>query len=292
MSRIRRELYGWMFLLPATLLLFLFTLYPIAVGTLLAFFKYDLLQPPKFVGFENFALMLRDRFFWIALKNSLLYILVVPILQFIALLVAVGLSRAIWGRNFFKVALYVPAIMSTVVIGIVWRWLLDQKGVLNYLLLKLGMIEKPIAWLASPNFAIWAVMAVTIWRGIGFYALIYLAALQAQPIEYQEAAMVDGATSSQVFWKITVPLLRPAILFATTISLIAALKVFEEIYVLTGGGPIFSTYTMMLFIFEKAFVDLNLGYAAAIGVVLAAFIALFSVVNFRIFKEGGYERYE
>jgi len=274
------------------MLLFLFTLYPIAVGTLLAFFKYDLARSPEFVGLENFAAMFHDRFFWIALKNSLLYILVVPVIQFAAILVAVGLSRAIFGRNFFRAALYVPAIMSTVVIGLTWRWILDQKGILNYVLLNLGILEKPIAWLANPHFAIWAVMAVTVWRGIGFYALIYLAALQSQPVEYQEAAMVDGATPSQVFWKITVPLLRPAILFATTISLIAALKVFEEIYVLTGGGPIFSTYTMMLFIFEKAFVDLNLGYAAAIGLVLAAVIAVFSVVNFRMFKEGGYERYE
>lgn len=292
MGRTKRELAGWMFLLPALVLLFAFTLYPIFVGAGLSFFKYDLLRPPKFVGLENFSAILQDRFFWIALKNSLLYLAVVPVIHIAAMLVAVGLNGAIRGRNFFRAALYVPAIMSTVVIGLTWRWILDQKGILNYVLLNLGILEKPIAWLANPHFAMWAVMAVTVWRGIGFYAVIYLAALQSHPVEYTEAALVDGATPSQIFWKVTVPLLRPAILFCLTISLVAALKVFEEIYVLTAGGPLFSTYTMMLFIFEKAFVDLNLGYAAAIGLVLAVVIAAFAVINFRVFREGGYESHE
>jgi putative chitobiose transport system permease protein len=167
----------------------------------------------------------------------------------------------------------------------------DQAGIVNWVLRSLGAIERPLSWLSHPTITLYAVMFVTLWKGLGWYMVIYLAGLQSIPAEYEEAAGLDGASRARVFWHITVPLLRPYVLLASLISTMSAVKVFEEIYVMTRGGPFFSTYTMFMYIFDEAFQELNMGYAAALAVVLAAVILVFSVINFRVFRRGGLEYY-
>ncbi|MBI1974819.1 MAG: sugar ABC transporter permease, partial [Parcubacteria group bacterium] len=162
---------------------------------------------------------------------------------------------------------------------------------LNYVLLELGVLEKPIPWLSHPKYALWVVMAVTVWKGLGYYALIFFSFLQSQSKEYQEAAQVEGASALQVLRHITVPLMKPAFLLCSTLSLVSALKVFEEVYVLTKGGPLFSTYTLMLFIFEEV-VGRELGYAAAAGIFLGVLVGIFALANFVLFRRGGYQPYE
>jgi len=289
--RLRSTVIAYLFLLPALGLLAVFTFYPVVYGTVLSLFEYDIINPPRYVGGQQFQRLLGDRYFWIAIANSAKYILVVPVIQLGSILLAVLVNRRLRAIGAFRAAYYIPVITSWPVVGIMWTWMYDQQGIVNWILRSLDLISRPISWLSHPTIALYAVMFVTMWKGLGWYMVIYLAGLQSIPTEYEEAAMLDGASRSAVFWRITVPLLRPYVLLASLISTMAAVKVFEEIYVMTRGGPFFSTYTMFMYIFDEAFQELNMGYAAALAVVLAAVILVFSVVNFRVFRSGGLEWY-
>ena len=289
--RARSTLIAYLFLLPALGLLAVFTFYPVIYGTVLSLFSYDIINPPRYVGFEQFQKLLRDRYFWIALTNSAKYVLVVPVIQLCSLLLAVLVNRKLRGIQAFRAAYYVPVITSWPVVGIMWTWMYDQAGIVNWVLRSLGALDRPLSWLSHPTITLYAIMFVTLWKGLGWYMVIYLAGLQSIPAEYEEAAGIDGASRARIFWHITVPLLRPYVLLASLISTMAAVKVFEEIYVMTRGGPFFSSYTMFMYIFDEAFQELNMGYAAALAVVLAAVILVFSIVNFRVFRRGGLEYY-
>jgi len=199
--------------------------------------------------------------------------------------------RSLRGIGWFRAAFYLPVVTSIVVVGLLWRWLLDESGLVNYVLLRLGLIHAPVHWLSNPAIALYAVMFVTLWKGLGYYMVIYLAGLEAIPSGYEEAAALDGAGPFTRLWRVTIPLLRPSILLAGTLSAIAALRVFEEVYVMTGGGPVYSTYTMFYYMFDQAFGSLHLGYAAALGVVLAAITIVLAVANFRLLRHGGLTYY-
>jgi putative chitobiose transport system permease protein len=289
--RVRTTLIAYLFLAPALGLLAVFTFYPVIFGTLLSLFEYDIINPPRYVGLRQFERLLGDRYFWIAIANSAKYVLVVPVIQLGSILLAVLVNRQLRGIKAFRAAYYVPVITSWPVVGIMWTWMYDQQGIINYILQSLQAIDRPISWLSHPTLTLYAVMFVTMWKGLGWYMVIYLAGLQSIPTEYEEAAMMDGASRARVFWNVTIPLLRPYILLASLVSTMAAVKVFEEIYVMTRGGPFFSTYTMFMYIFDEAFQELNMGYASALAVVLAAVILVFSVINFRVFRRGGLEYY-
>lgn len=290
-SKLRTAVVAYLFLLPALTLLAIFTFYPVIFGTVLSLFDYDMISPPRYVGLEQFHRLLLDRYFWIALTNSAKYVIVVPVIQLCSILLAVLVNRRLRGIGAFRAAYYIPVITSWPVVGIMWTWMYDQQGVVNWVLRSLDAIARPIPWLSHPTIALYAVMFVTLWKGLGWYMVIYLAGLQGIPAEYEEAAMIDGASRGRVFWHVTIPLLRPYVLLASLLSTIAAVKVFEEIYVMTRGGPFFSTYTMFMYIFDKAFQELNMGYAAALAMVLAAIVLVFSVINFRLFRRGGLEWY-
>ncbi|HKV46145.1 MAG TPA: sugar ABC transporter permease [bacterium] len=287
----RRTLTAYLFLLPALLLLGTFTFYPVLFGTALSLFDYDVISPPRFVGFANFHQLAGDRYFWIALWNSFKYLAVVPVLQGCAILLALWVHRAARGIAWLRAAYYLPVVTSIVVVGILWRWLYDDAGLVNFVLLRLGLVAAPIHWLSDPAIALYAVMFVTLWKGVGYYMVIYLVGLEAIPPGYTEAAAIDGASPLEQLRRVTLPLLRPSILLASTLSAISALRVFEEVYVMTGGGPVYSTYTMFYYMFDQAFGALHLGYAAALGVVLAVVTVVLSVVNFRLMREGGLSYY-
>ena len=287
----RTSAVAYLFLAPALVLLGVFTFYPVAFGTALSLYDYDVISPPRFVGLAHFRALREDRFLWIALGNSVKFLLVVPVLQALSIGLAVATNAPLRGIRWFRAAYYLPVVTSMVVAGLMWRWLYEQDGVINFFLTQAGVLAKPISWLGHPDLALYAVMFVTLWKGLGYYMVIYLAGLQGIPPEFEEAAVTDGATRWQVFRWVTLPLLRPSILLASTISAIAALKVFEEVYVMTGGGPMFRTYTMFFYIFDKGFQQLELGYAAALAVVLAAVIMVLSIVNFRVFRQGGWTYY-
>ncbi len=287
-----------MFLGPALLLLGIFTFYPIFCGVLLAFTEFSLLRhtvegqlvPPRFVGVHNFQRLWLDPYFWKALGNSIKYLLVVPVIQLAAIAIAVMVDKPFRGRQFFRTAFYIPVITSVVVVGITWRWVFRSDGLANYLLGLVGL--GPIGFLTDPDFALFSIMFVTLWQGLGYYMILYLAGLQSVPEELEEAARLDGATPWDIFWNVTIPMLKPTIALCTIISCISALKVFGEIFVMTPkGGPSQSTLTMVYYIYQKAFEDFDMGYSAAVALVLAGVVGIISWINIRYFKDGGLSSY-
>ncbi|MBZ9751588.1 ABC transporter permease subunit [Deinococcus sp. HMF7620] len=288
----RSTLLSYTFLAPALVLLAVFTFYPLLYGSYLGFTEYNGARfanglAPKWVGTDNFEKLFADPLFLTALKNSVKYLLVVPALQLGALAVAVLVNKQLPGMAIFRAGYYVPVVTSVSLAAVMWEWVFNREGTLNWLLRSLGLTstESQFGWLNSEAWAFWAVMLVTFWRGFGYYMVLYLAGLQTIPEELEEAAVLDGASAWQRFWRITVPLMRPTILLCTLLSTIAALRVLEEVLVLTNGGPLNSTYTALMYVYAKAFqgFDFDYGLASAAGLVVAAVALLLSAVNFRLF---------
>ncbi|MCD6310831.1 MAG: sugar ABC transporter permease [Candidatus Eremiobacteraeota bacterium] len=291
---------AYMFLLPALVLLAVFTLYPMIKGVILSFYEYNMIRtndmglpvPPVYVGIENYRAIFSDPLFFMALKNSILYLLIVPAIQIGALVIAVLLNRKAVGVYFMRTAMYLPVITSIVIVGIAWKWIFVSDGLLNFILVeKLHLLPERIGWLTDRRIALFSVMFVTLWQGLGYYMLLYLSGLQAISPEHVDAAYIDGANPWQIFTKITIPLIKPTMMLCFVISCLGALKVFGEIYVMTGGGPENSTLTMVYYIFIKGFNDFRMGYASALGVVFAFVLGFISYLNVKLFKEGGLQYY-
>ncbi|XFA72277.1 sugar ABC transporter permease [Thermosynechococcaceae cyanobacterium Okahandja] len=285
----RRALIPYAFLAPAVLLLTLTVFWPALQAFVLSFSRYDadLLSAPRWVGLANFEQLLRDGVFWKTLGNTLLYlIVVVPILAIAPLLLAILVNQPLRGIRWFRAAYYTPVIISMVVAGIAWRWLYAPNGLLNQLLQGLHLSREGIPWLTSPKLALFSVMAVTVWKGLGYYMVIYLAGLQGISAELYEAAALDGSDGWHQHWDITLPLMRPYILLVSIISAIAATKVFEEVYVMTQGGPLNSSKTIVYYIYENAFQRLEINYACTMGLVLFLMIFALSLLNLKFGQQG------
>ncbi|RIH78002.1 Lactose transport system permease protein LacF [Calidithermus terrae] len=285
------------FMLPMLALKAVYTFWPILFGTYLAFTEYNIISPPRWVGLKNFEELFGlgafagrgpDRDFWYGLTNSVKYVLVVPVIQVLSIGLAMLVNRQLPAIGLFRTAYYVPVVTSFAVVGLMWNWMYNQYGPVNFVLTRLGLMnpDNPTNLLANPHLALYAVMFVTIWKGLGYYMVLYLAGLQSIDKSLEEAAVIDGAGRWQVFWNITLPGLRPTILVCSLLSTISAIKVFEEIFVMTSGGPAGSTYTAMYFVYAQAFQDFRYGYAAAAGLVIAAVSLVFGVINFRLTRGG------
>jgi putative chitobiose transport system permease protein len=274
----------YLFLLPALAVLGMAVFYPAFQAFSLSFTQYDLdlTQAPQWVGLKNFQKLLNDKVFWQTLRNTFLYLIgVVPILVIVPLVLAILVNQKLRGIRWFRIAYYTPVIISMVVAGIAWKALYASDGILNQLLKLVGFTDG-IPWLTSPDLALWSVMVVTIWKGLGYYMVIYLAGLQGIPVDLYEAAAIDGSDGWQKHWDITVPLMRPYLSLVAVISSISAMKVFEEIYIMTQGGPLNHSKTVVYYVYEKAFQDLEINYASAIGLVLFLFILILSIINLKI----------
>jgi len=280
----------YLFLAPALIILGLTVFFPAFQAFLLSFtqYQFDVTQPPQWIGLENFQRLLRDKVFWEVLGNTLLYLVcVVPLLVVLPLLLAILVNRALPGMYWFRAAYYTPVVISMVVAGIAWKWLYTENGLLNQLLRGLHISQEGIPWLTSPDLALFSVMAVTVWKGLGYYMVIYLAGLQAIPADLYEAAAIDGSVGWQKHWDITVPMMRPYLFLVAVISAISATKVFEEIYVMTQGGPRNSSKTIVYYVYEQAFQDLEINYACTIGLVLFLLILGLSVLRLSVSREPG-----
>lgn len=278
----RRHFTPYLFLLPALVVLVLTVFFPALQAFYLSFtrFGYDLTQPPEWAGLENLQRLWYDPLFWQTLRNTLLYLVgVVPILVILPLGLAILVNQKLRGIRWFRVAYYTPVVISMVVAGIAWKWLYANNGLLNQLLKLTGISLTGIPWLTSPNLAIFSVMVVTIWKGLGYYMVIYLAGLQAIPADLYEAAAIDGSDGICKHWDITIPLMRPYLALVAVISAISATKVFEEVYIMTQGGPRNSSKTIVYYVFEQAFQDLEMSYACAIGLVMFLMILSLSILR-------------
>ncbi|PZO51944.1 MAG: lactose ABC transporter permease [Phormidesmis priestleyi] len=298
-GRLKASLTPYLFLAPALLVLVLVVFWPALQAFRLSFMEYgyDVTQPPEWVGFENFQRLMRDKTFWQTLKNTVLYLVcVVPVLTIAPLFLAILVNQALKGMHWFRVAYYTPVVVSMVVAGIAWRWLYAENGLLNQMLSGLAAAAKnmpvigqflpqafsePIAipWLTSPDWVLFSVMAVTIWKGLGYYMVIYLAGLQGLPADLYEAAAIDGSDGWRRHWDITLPLMKPYLFLVAVISAIAATKVFEEVFIMTQGGPRNASKTVVYYVYESAFKDLDMSYACTIGLVLFLIILALSFVR-------------
>ena len=283
----RQKLTPYLFLLPAIALLGLTVFFPAIEAFALSFtrYEYDITQPPEWIGWENFQRLWQDEVFWQTIKNTLLYLIgVVPILVIAPLILAIIVNQKLRGINWFRTAFYTPVVISMVVAGIAWKALYTQNGLLNQFLQQLGFTEG-IPWLTDPSLALWSVMLVTIWKGLGYYMVIYLAGLQSISNELYEAAAIDGSDSWQKHLDITIPLMRPYLFLVAVISAISATQVFEEIFIMTQGGPRNSSKTIVYYLYERAFQDLDISYACTIGLVLFMGILGLSIINLKLTAE-------
>jgi putative chitobiose transport system permease protein len=272
--------------MPALLALGISVFWPALQAFYFSFttFGVDLTASPTWVGWANIQKLLQDDVFWKTIGNTLLYLLgVVPVLTLVPLGLAVLVNRSIRGIHWLRVAYYSPVVVSMVVAGIAWRWLYADTGLFNQMLQSFGF-SAGIPWLTSPALALPSVMVVTIWKGLGYYMVIYLAGLQSIPTDLYEAAAIDGSDGWQRHWDITFPLMRPYLLLVSVISAIAATKVFEEVYIMTQGGPRNSSKTVVYYIYEQAFEKLEISYACTIG--LALFLVILALSAVRLMAGG------
>jgi len=274
-----------MFLLPAFIILAVFFFIPFINTVVLSFkdFSSDIYNP-SFAGLSNYVKLFESKEFYVSLVNTFIFlIMVVPFLSIFPLIVAIFINQKIRGISVYKVLIYLPVVISIVVVAIAFKWLYAQHGILNYVADLAGF--SPVGWLTDTKFALVSVALVTIYKGIGYYMMIYLAALVGVPKELYEAAEVDGANELNKHLTVTIPNILPSIALVVIISSISALKVFAEIYVMTKGGPLNSTKTMVYYIYERAFENLDLSMASTASVILLCIILVFSVINI-IFFEG------
>jgi len=277
----RRGITAWLFLAPSLIILFAFTLYPMIQAAYLSLTDYNLIRAARFVGLDNYRELVGDPDFWNAFGNTLLYAVVVtPVTVVLALLLAVLLNRPFVGRAFARTAIFLPFIVSLGIIAIAWSFLLDPNiGLLSYWLAKVGIVPEQ-GWLTDPRYAMAAVMAVGVWKNVGFYMVIYLAGIQSIPTDVYEAARLDGAGAWQRFRSMTLPLLANQTLLVAVLALIASLQAFDQIYVMTHGGPFFRTETLVVLIYREGFQSLRFGYASAISFVLLILVFVLSMVQF------------
>jgi putative chitobiose transport system permease protein len=283
--------YSWtpyLFLAPALLVIAIFVFYPILAVVYYSFTDYNIVTPPVWVGLRNYQQLLQDDVFWQALKNSFIYLLVTPILIFLCMILAIIVNRKLPGINGFRALYYIPVISGSVAVGISWRLMLDTNGLLNSLLLSLHLIQEPVQWLAEPRLSLPIAMLLTIWMGLGYYMMVFLAGLQNISEDLYDAAMIDGCNAWQKHWHISLPGLRPQITFVAVISSLAALEVFNEVYILygPGGGLLNSAVTMVFYLWRQAFRLHHAGMASAIAMVLLVITLAFSVINIRALERG------
>ena len=279
----------YFFLLPAGLILLVFFFIPFFHTIGLSFLDYSTsIYNAEFYGLKNYFEILHNPVFYKVMLNTIIYLVVaVPILAIFPLFLAILINQKIRGITLYKILIYLPVIVSIVVAAIAFKWIYAQDGILNYFALLLNLPK--IGWLTDPKYAIYSVIFVTIWKGVGYYMMIYLASLMSVPKELYEACDIDGANFWQKHLTVTVPHLMPAIALVTTISSISAMKIFAEIYVMTKGGPLDSTKTIVYYIYEKAFENLDLGYASAMAVILLIIVMIFSIINILCFERGKYK---
>jgi ABC-type sugar transport system permease subunit len=268
----------------------IFLAFPILASFVLSFTSFglrDLTNPvgASLVGLKNYIDLFADSKFWTALFNTFYFVVVgVPLTLAFGLLIATALSRGVSRfRTAFRVGYYLPVITSIVAIAVVWRFLLNPDvGLINMLLSGLG-ITGP-AWLADPVFAMPSIIAMAVWRNLGFAMIVFLAGLQAIPSSLYEAAAIDGAGRWQGFRYVTIPMLRPTILFMTVITTIGYLQLFEEPFVMTGGGPLDATLSVTMYMYQRGFTDWDQGAASAIAYVLFVIVAIIAFLQFKFLR--------
>jgi len=290
-QKLNRQKISYFFIaLPATLF-FVFQLAPVFISFFWSFTRFDVVHPPRFIGLENYKnILFNDPLFWKAIWNTILYVIgVVPIGICFSLILAVAIDQKIKFKNFFKSIFFLPTVTAIVAVSVIWKWLYagEKYGLLNYWIMKLG--GHPIDWLASPTWTLLSIMIMSIWAGVGYNMILFLAGLQTIPQAMYEAAEIDGAGFWKKFFHITLPLLKPTIVFVTMMSFVFSFQVFEQVYIMTGGqggigGVLNSALTIVAYLYDKGFQKFQMGYASALAYIIFLCIFVLTLVNKRLMK--------
>jgi multiple sugar transport system permease protein len=283
-ARLASGLGPYLFILPKYLVFVVFLLYPLVRAVLLTFQSGAILQGLHYVGLRNYEKIVHDDIFWRSLRNSAYYtVLVIPTVIALGIFLAALLNRPIRFRPLFIVLLIVPSVTSTVAASVIWSYLLrTDGGVFNEFLGAFGVA--PVNWLGTPRLVMPIFVALEVWRGMGFYTILFLAAMQSIPQHLYDAAAIDGATGFQAFRRVTLPLMRPTILFATVMATIWNLQLFDSPYVMTKGGPGYASMTIVMYIHQMAFKYDSMGFAATMSIVLLLIIMTLALLQLLIFR--------
>ncbi len=271
-----------MFLAPAIGLLLFFVAVPMGQVFYYSFLHYSFFHEHVFAGLDNYRRLFSDSSFWWTLFNSFVYVLVTPVMMVLSLMLALAVRRAVRGAAFFRLVYFIPVITPIVIVGIIWRWMFaEETGIVNYCL---SLASLPgVKWLSQYPTNIVSIMILTVWRGAGYYMMIFLAGLAVIPKEIEEAGEIDGANAFQHTVHILLPMLKPTLTLVFVISSTAAIKIFTELYIMIPGAPI-ANKTLVALLYRQAFERFDLGYGSAIGVVLFAATLAFSYVNIRLME--------
>jgi multiple sugar transport system permease protein len=285
-GRWRRRLTPYLFLTPNLLVFTTFLFIPIGAAIFISFQKRGILDDGEWIGLKNYVDMTQDPLFWQSLGHTIAFTLgTVPTSMALGLLLAVMLNRRLPGRALLRSIYFIPVVIAGVIVALIWAWIFDTtNGVLNGFLAKLHVA--PVPWTSSQTFAMLSLVIATVWVRLGFCMVVYLAGLQSIPGSLHEAARVDGARGWSTFWHVTWPLLGPTTFLLVIINVIFSFQVFDLIYVMTGGGPGFSTTVFVEYIYRAAFMQFQMGYASALGVVLFLVCLAFTAVQWRLSRQG------
>ncbi|HEX9386118.1 MAG TPA: sugar ABC transporter permease [Anaerolineales bacterium] len=290
LRQMRKNWTAYLFLAPGLLHFVIFTVFAVSFAFYISFHRWNIIQPDKpFVGIDNYLRLFQDPRFLRAVTNTLTFLVGVPLNLAFGLAVALLLNTKVRGQAIYRTLFYIPVVTPLVVSSIIWKWVYQgDYGLLNYYLLKFGLITHKIVWLANPDLALPALIIMGIWAGTGTPMVIYLAGLQSIPQEMYDAAMVDGANSWQRLLYITIPLLRPTTFFLFVTNIIYTFQIFTEVYIMTNGGPLNRTTTIGYYLYVSAFRELDMGYATAMAFVLFAMIFGFTLLQWK-FTRGDVE---
>lgn len=288
----KEALTGWLFISPALIGFSIFTFGSIIYSLYLSLTDYDLMTKPKFIGLENFIrAFTKDEYFYKFFGNTLYFVVfLVPIVLVISLLLALLINRKV-GRmtKAYRVALFLPSITSTIAVSMVWLWIFNpDMGLINNLLTAIGFNNPPM-WLNSPETSKMALIIMRVWQMSGYYMIMFLAGLQTIPESLYESAQVDGANKIQSFFKITLPMLSNTTFVVIILLVIEAFNMFESIFIMTNGGPLGSTSTIMYYIYEQGFGNYNMGYASAIAWIFFVVIMIITLIQYKFRNEQGGE---
>lgn len=267
-------------MLPGLFLLVLMFAWPAVATFQLAFSKYDIVHPARWVGFGNFVAMASDPRFFHTLSNTALFLVMyLPLVVVLPLLLAILVNTSLPGIHAFRMAYYLPVVTSMVAVAVAWRYLFNQEGVINWILRAVTGSHVSISFLLDTRWALPSVVVIEAWKSMGLYMMIYLAGLQAVPTELLDAARVDGANAFQRFRHVTNPAMTPYVAVTLTLGMLDAMRSFEAIYMLTQGGPQDATLTLGYYVWQTAFRNYDMGYASAIGLVMWAIMIALALLN-------------
>ncbi len=288
---LKAQAVSYLFIAPALLLFVVFVVGPLIASLYWSFTEFNGIQPAKWVGLANYTnIFLHDERFWKAIGNTIFYAVgVIPPGIALSLLLAVAVDQKIKFKNFFRTIFFIPTVTSVIALSVIWKWLFagEKYGLINHLLILLGF--KPVDWLMSPFWTLPAIMIMSIWAGLGYNMILFLVGLQTIPRSVYEAAEIDGANSFHKFWGITVPLLKPTIVFVTVMAFIGSFQVFESIYIMTEtefgiGGVLDSALTIVAYLYDMGFRKFHMGYASALGYIVFAVVFTITIINRKFIK--------